>query len=275
MGVVRREGDWRLEKRAEGVYEITYQNDPQVKVLTSDHRTDAFGGPLVERIPVREVDGYAEVEGLFEEKAHGPGPLGTGFIGGSSMTTDQNLRGNDGPVFTGEDDLVDVEELPPGGFALSLILAGGLVLYVLNRPLSSLSSLFAIGMLLLGSAILGWGAVIFRRDGAGEAFTFLFNAEDRSEPIDSGYDTDRTPPLSQRKKDILYLDRADEKCEWCGDETNTPEVHHIKPREEGGPNTAENLIVLCPNCHREKPDLISRSKFRRKVRRQIRDWDGF
>lgn len=31
MGVVRREGDWRLERQQEGVHEITYQKDVQRK----------------------------------------------------------------------------------------------------------------------------------------------------------------------------------------------------------------------------------------------------
>jgi len=35
MGVVRREGDWRLEKQSEGVYEITFRREPQMKILTS------------------------------------------------------------------------------------------------------------------------------------------------------------------------------------------------------------------------------------------------
>lgn len=34
---------------------------------------------------------------------------------------------------------------------------------------------------------------------------------------------------------------------------NTPylEVHHIKPLCEGGPDSLENTIALCPNCHRK------------------------
>ena len=29
----------------------------------------------------------------------------------------------------------------------------------------------------------------------------------------------------------------------------TLEVHHLDPVSRGGPNTAENLLALCPNCH--------------------------
>jgi 5-methylcytosine-specific restriction protein A len=29
------------------------------------------------------------------------------------------------------------------------------------------------------------------------------------------------------------------------------ENHHIIPRAEGGPDTIENVVALCPNCHRK------------------------
>jgi 5-methylcytosine-specific restriction endonuclease McrA len=35
-------------------------------------------------------------------------------------------------------------------------------------------------------------------------------------------------------------------------------VHHIVPREVGGPNTLENLITLCSGCHRTLHDLAEK-----------------
>jgi 5-methylcytosine-specific restriction endonuclease McrA len=29
----------------------------------------------------------------------------------------------------------------------------------------------------------------------------------------------------------------------------TLDIHHLVPVSEGGPNTPENLLALCPNCH--------------------------
>lgn len=29
----------------------------------------------------------------------------------------------------------------------------------------------------------------------------------------------------------------------------TVEIHHLDPVSDGGPNTPENLLALCPNCH--------------------------
>lgn len=55
------------------------------------------------------------------------------------------------------------------------------------------------------------------------------------------------------------LERANGICERCGKEApfikdldGTPflEVHHILPLAEGGNDTVENAIALCPNCHR-------------------------
>lgn len=55
------------------------------------------------------------------------------------------------------------------------------------------------------------------------------------------------------------LERADGRCERC--EQPAPfrlpngkpylEVHHVIPLEQSGPDTIENCIALCPNCHRE------------------------
>ncbi|MGL5382787.1 MAG: HNH endonuclease [Culicoidibacterales bacterium] len=37
------------------------------------------------------------------------------------------------------------------------------------------------------------------------------------------------------------------KCAWCG--VNLMERHHITEYAVGGSNEADNLILLCPNCH--------------------------
>jgi tetratricopeptide (TPR) repeat protein len=45
--------------------------------------------------------------------------------------------------------------------------------------------------------------------------------------------------------DVLF------RCCLCPDHVAlTLDKHHIEPISESGPNTAENLIVVCPNCHR-------------------------
>ena len=65
--------------------------------------------------------------------------------------------------------------------------------------------------------------------------------------------------------EALYL--ADGKCGLCGcaapfrkksDESPYLEVHHKIPLSEGGEDTVENAIALCPNCHRQEHFGVAR-----------------
>ncbi|EHH3082068.1 HNH endonuclease [Vibrio vulnificus] len=42
-------------------------------------------------------------------------------------------------------------------------------------------------------------------------------------------------------------------CAVCGTqiEENRLEVHHIKPLKDGGEHLADNIVHICPKCHRE------------------------
>lgn len=51
--------------------------------------------------------------------------------------------------------------------------------------------------------------------------------------------------------------QADGNCELCGERTFTRpdgswyiEVHHVVPLAEGGSDTVDNAVALCPSCHR-------------------------
>lgn len=70
MGVVRREGNWRLEKHDDGVYEVTYNDQSELRVITSDYEPTGFNDKRNDfTIPVREVQSFTEAEELFEQKA--------------------------------------------------------------------------------------------------------------------------------------------------------------------------------------------------------------
>jgi len=47
-----------------------------------------------------------------------------------------------------------------------------------------------------------------------------------------------------------------------------PEVHHIVPQAQGGPDTEDNAAPLCPNCH----TWFGANPEKRKEIRQMRDW---
>ena len=68
---------------------------------------------------------------------------------------------------------------------------------------------------------------------------------------------------------VEVLERAQGTCEGCkfpapfirrSNSTPYLEVHHIVKLADGGADTVENAIALCPNCHRERhhgtPDLV-------------------
>ena len=64
----------------------------------------------------------------------------------------------------------------------------------------------------------------------------------------------RDPYLKEMVKRI-----ADGKCQYCGnnapffDQNNDPylEEHHVKRLADGGSDTMDNVVAICPNCHRK------------------------
>jgi 5-methylcytosine-specific restriction protein A len=63
----------------------------------------------------------------------------------------------------------------------------------------------------------------------------------------------RNPSVRQ-----FVLIRANGKCQLCNAETFLTddevvflEVHHLVSLSNGGPDTVENAVAICPNCHRE------------------------
>ena len=46
------------------------------------------------------------------------------------------------------------------------------------------------------------------------------------------------------------LNRANKGCAICGWNESTCDIHHIIPKSKGGTNNNDNLIIVCPNCHR-------------------------
>lgn len=46
------------------------------------------------------------------------------------------------------------------------------------------------------------------------------------------------------------LKRANKSCSICNWNESTCDIHHIIPVKNGGSNLSNNLIIVCPNCHR-------------------------
>ena len=62
-----------------------------------------------------------------------------------------------------------------------------------------------------------------------------------------GRNTTTIPPRMRRE--VLARDKHRCQAPGCG-RTRFLEVHHVKPRNQGGSNNAENLTTLCASCHR-------------------------
>ena len=46
------------------------------------------------------------------------------------------------------------------------------------------------------------------------------------------------------------LHRANAGCSLCGWNESTCDIHHIIQKKHGGSDNMDNLILVCPNCHR-------------------------
>lgn len=74
---------------------------------------------------------------------------------------------------------------------------------------------------------------------------------------------EKVSPLSQSQIAELIRKVGNRCCYPNCKETLALDVHHIKPRAEGGSNKENNLIVLCPTHHRYARDgTISRERLR-------------
>ncbi|WP_420638008.1 DUF222 domain-containing protein [Candidatus Poriferisocius sp.] len=58
--------------------------------------------------------------------------------------------------------------------------------------------------------------------------------------------TQRAPNQAQR----MALFARDQHCVDCGLAAQACDIHHILPWEQGGPTNIDNLVLLCPKCHR-------------------------
>ncbi|MDP2732923.1 MAG: HNH endonuclease signature motif containing protein [Hoeflea sp.] len=110
-----------------------------------------------------------------------------------------------------------------------------------------------------------------------------FKKSGKSTPPPSGNeDPDRSPQVRtafERDPRVVAWVRsqADGVCESCRQEApfekddGTPylEVHHLRPLAEGGPDTVENAIACCPNCHRRLHQGRGRLNLREDLIRQI------
>ena len=97
-------------------------------------------------------------------------------------------------------------------------------------------------------------------------------ARDTSATLGSAYQ--RSESIKQYAKT-----RADGKCEYCGDQApfDTPEgepyleVHHIDELGEGGEDSPDKVVALCPSCHKEIHHGVQGDEMNDELRQKLAD----
>ncbi|WP_083252731.1 HNH endonuclease [Haladaptatus sp. W1] len=175
---------------------------------------------------------------------------------------------------TGERSQTNEQEVVPSAILVASLVFGGYVVW--NQPFGG--STAYIWWIILGGSLLGLLYVIFgfrkifQESDVHAAVAWLFNGTSQNNRVlnkSAQTNVEKVPPPTTTLKNELYFERANRRCEWCDERVDSPDIHHIKPRAEGGQNHSENLIVLCPNCHRKADrGAISRSKLKYQVKKQ-------
>lgn len=83
--------------------------------------------------------------------------------------------------------------------------------------------------------------------------------------------------LRSRTVRLRALVRAQGKCEWChepgfamADGRVFLETHHVVPLADGGRDTPDNVVALCPNHHREVHHGVRKTEMRDSLLRTLR-----
>lgn len=64
---------------------------------------------------------------------------------------------------------------------------------------------------------------------------------------------------------VKIIKRSGLGCAICGWNESTCDIHHIICKKDGGSNDNDNLIIVCPNCHRI---IHTTSKYNREFLKQ-------
>ena len=107
----------------------------------------------------------------------------------------------------------------------------------------------------------------------------LFEKAKQSSPRSSGTTTTTSSSgggKRRKRSEVVRqfaLEMADGVCQGCEEpapfknKQGQPflEVHHLKRLRDGGPDDPENVIALCPNCHRRRHQGHDGDEFNREL----------
>jgi hypothetical protein len=112
--------------------------------------------------------------------------------------------------------------------------------------------------------------------------TDLRRKAERAATENPARDTSATPGSAYQRSESIkqYAKaRADGKCEYCGDQApfDTPEgepyleVHHIDELGEGGEDSPDKVVALCPSCHKEIHHGVQGDEMNDELRQKLAD----
>lgn len=76
------------------------------------------------------------------------------------------------------------------------------------------------------------------------------------------------------------LKRANVKCALCEWNTASCDIHHIINKAHGGLDSPDNLIIICPNCHRSihvlgEKFIKNEELFKKSIKYTFENWKDF
>lgn len=243
MSLVRREGNWRLRRRAVGWYEISYHGEPREWLLTPAYGTDSTRDIRATGVDVRRVESRGDATDRFE--VH----IGRDWrVDGVTERSPEHRTGGWG---AGADRarLDAIESVPPGGLGLGLLVFGVVALVSARPAVGSAGFLLAGTALLVGIGILGWVATAAADGSATLVWPPVEADGEPTDPIGQAASPSSPDVPSALERELLVC-RADGRCEWCGVASDELTIHHIVSHREGGATEPSNLAVLCQHHRR-------------------------
>jgi len=69
MSIIVRDNDWRLKKKEDGLYLVTYNKEPQRKIITNDYSSRNIVSEKYEfDMPVDDVESFEDAKSIYKSE---------------------------------------------------------------------------------------------------------------------------------------------------------------------------------------------------------------
>jgi len=69
MGIIMKDNDWRLRKKEDGLYLVTYNKEPQRKIITNDYSSRNIVSEKYEfDMPVDDVESFEDAKSIYKSE---------------------------------------------------------------------------------------------------------------------------------------------------------------------------------------------------------------